>query len=161
MADSKLRSGKSGLNPSSTLICQSCASALLKFQKPKPGQHEQAAKGQRRIKTKSEKPLSEVSSRRALDTILRTRDRVFVLFYAAWCPFCIIFLPIFQHQVDMNPELFVSVRDDRETLSDPYGVEVFPTILFFEKGAPVKRLDGKLGVGLRSKDFTRFVSSCI
>ena len=158
MADSRSRSGRKALNRANKFTCQSCQTALPKFQKP--GQNGQSSKGSG-IKAKNEKPPREVSRRRALDKILKTRDRVFVLFYATWCPFCVTFLPIFQNQIDMNPELFVAVRDNGETLSDPYNVEVFPTVLFFEKEIAVKRLEGKLGVGLSSKDFTRFVSSCI
>ena len=41
-------------------------------------------------------------------------------------------------------------------MADKYSVEVIPTVLFFENGAVVKRLDGILGVGLSEKQLSEF-----
>jgi len=108
-----------------------------------------------------EPPQGPVKTRGELEKILKNRFRVFVLFYASWCPFCTVFLPTFQSQIEMNPELFVAVQDDEETLCDPYAVDIFPTVLFFEDGKLIKRLDGIRGRGIDGKSFSTFVTSCI
>ena len=52
------------------------------------------------------------------------------------------------------------IQDDRESVGDKYSVDVFPTVLFFEKGAVSKRLDGEPGMGLSEKQLADFVKSC-
>ncbi len=93
-----------------------------------------------------------------LREILKTIDKVFVLFYASWCPFCISFLPIFQKHAEEEGRHFVIMQDDQETIADQYSVKVYPTVLFFESGIVSNRLDGLLGVGLDEKQLVEFVS---
>jgi hypothetical protein len=45
-------------------------------------------------------------------------------------------------------------------MADSYSIEVFPTVLFFEKGAVAKRLDGARGAGLNEKQLANFIASC-
>jgi len=52
------------------------------------------------------------------------------------------------------------VIDDEERIADLYGIDVFPTLVLFEKGMIVKRLDGKPGLGLNETQIADFVSSC-
>jgi thiol-disulfide isomerase/thioredoxin len=101
-----------------------------------------------------------VSSDQDLREMLSARDHVIALFHASWCPFCVRFLPIFQKQAEKQGRRFVIVQDDQETIADPYSVTVYPTVLFFEKGAVSKRLDGVVGVGLDENQLARFVQSC-
>jgi len=93
-----------------------------------------------------------------LKEILKAIDKVFVLFYASWCPFCISFLPIFQKHAEGKSRHFVIVQDDQEIIADQYLVKVYPTVLFFENGIVSKRLDGVLGVGLDQSQLVEFVS---
>jgi thiol-disulfide isomerase/thioredoxin len=92
--------------------------------------------------------------------ILRATDRVIALYHASWCPFCVRFLPIFKKHAEKKELHFVIVQDDQETIADQYSVNVYPTVLFFEKGVVSKRLDGVLGVGLDEKQLAEFVSLC-
>jgi thioredoxin 1 len=92
-----------------------------------------------------------------LDKILKTNDRVIVLVYASWCPFCRKFLPIFQQYAQEEQHYFLCVQDDQESIGDKYSIDVFPTVLFFEKGSISKRLDGEPGVGLSEKQLAEFV----
>ena len=92
--------------------------------------------------------------------ILRATDRVIALFHASWCPFCIMFLPIFEKHAEGEGRHFVSVQDDQETIADQYSVKVYPTVLFFENGVVSKRLDGVSGVGLNEKQLTEFINLC-
>lgn len=94
------------------------------------------------------------------DEMLKTQDRVIVLIYASWCPFCIRFLPVFsRYSQEMTDHCFM-VKDDRETIADKYGVDVVPTILFFENRVVSKRLDGIMGVGLHEKQLAGFIHDC-
>jgi len=92
-----------------------------------------------------------------LDKILKTNDRVIALVYASWCPFCRNFLPIFQRHAQEEQPYFLCVQDDGESIGDKYSIDVFPTVLFFEKGSISKRLDGEPGVGLSEKQLVAFV----
>ena len=92
-----------------------------------------------------------------LDKLLKTNDRVIALVYASWCPFCKKFLPIFQQYAQEEQQYFLCVQDDEERIGDKYSIQIFPTVLFFEKGSISKRLDGKPGVGLSEKQLAEFV----
>jgi thiol-disulfide isomerase/thioredoxin len=92
-----------------------------------------------------------------LNKILKTNDRVIALVYASWCPFCRKFLPIFQQYAQEEQHYFLCVQDDGESIGDKYSIDVFPTVLFFEKGSISKRLDGEPGVGLSEKQLAEFI----
>ena len=92
-----------------------------------------------------------------LDKILKTNDRVIALVYASWCPFCRNFLPIFQQYAQKEQQYFLCVQDDGERIGINYSIDIFPTVLFFEKGSLSKRLDGERGVGLSEKQLVEFV----
>jgi thioredoxin 1 len=92
-----------------------------------------------------------------LDKILKTNDRVIALVYASWCPFCRKFLPIFQQYAQKEQQYFLCVQDDQESIGDKYSIDIFPTVLFFEKGSLSKRLDGEPGAGLSEKQLVKFI----
>jgi thiol-disulfide isomerase/thioredoxin len=99
-----------------------------------------------------------VNNEHDLKEILKVEDKVIALFYASWCPFSQRFLPIFQKHIEKEGRHFVMVQNDQETMVDQYSVKVYPTVLFFEKGIILKRLDGVLGVGLDEKQFIEWLS---
>jgi thioredoxin 1 len=101
-----------------------------------------------------------VNTNHDLTKILKATDRVIALFYASWCPFCVRFLPIFKNHAEEKGLHCVIVQDDQETIADQYSVKVYPTVLFFEKGGVLKRLDGLLGFGLDGNQLVEFVNSC-
>ncbi len=95
-----------------------------------------------------------------LDEILKTKDKVCVLFYASWCPYSQRFLPIFKNTAG-NKDCYARVEiNDDESLAEKYSVDVYPTLIFFEKGKISKRLDGSSGMGLREDQFTDFIGKC-
>jgi thioredoxin 1 len=101
-----------------------------------------------------------IKSDRDLTEILKHSDRVIALFYASWCPFCSRFLPVFQKRAAEAGRNWVLVQDDQETIADRYSIRIFPTVLFFEKGAVARRLDGAPGVGLDEGQLAEFVDLC-
>ncbi len=102
----------------------------------------------------------QIQSETELNQLLAAHDRVAVLIGATWCPFCREFFPIFDQHSELNANVFTCVLlDDQEILADKYAVPVVPTVLYFEKGKIVKRLDGVLGVGLHQKQLQSFMKS--
>ena len=101
-----------------------------------------------------------VNNEQDLNKVLKNKDKVVALVYASWCPFCRNFLPVFEKYVSGKGFDFVRVQDDQESMGDKYFVDIFPTVLYFEKGKVAKRLDGQPGVGLSEKQLADFVTSC-
>jgi thiol-disulfide isomerase/thioredoxin len=102
-----------------------------------------------------------IKERRDLADLLKTKDGVFVLFYASWCPFSMGFLSVYEKHAE-GPEgrFYRMTLDGNEDLFDEYAIEVYPTVLFFKNGKVDKRLDGKHLAGLREKQLTGLIDSC-
>ena len=73
-----------------------------------------------------------------------------VLFHSTWCPFCRTFRPIFQGATQHSPlePIEVVIDDEASPLWTEYSIEIVPTVLFFDKGRVVHRLDGRPGMGI-------------
>ncbi|HBF37783.1 MAG TPA: hypothetical protein DDW50_10720 [Firmicutes bacterium] len=103
-----------------------------------------------------------VENIREFQEIIEGSPKVVALVYASWCPYCVRFLPVFE-RASMNNEAireeFFFFQDDQEIMADEYTVDVIPTVLVFENGQLIKRLDGQLGVGLNEKQLTAFLKS--
>ena len=108
---------------------------------------------------KGQCPRVETETGAELEEALKGKDRVVVLFYASWCPFCLRFLPLFERRVDETLD-FLLVQDDQERLLERYAVKVVPTVLLFEKGKVSQRLDGTPGVGLDEGQLSAFIAAC-
>ncbi len=105
--------------------------------------------------------MEPITKESDLDKALAGMNEAFVLFYASWCPFSRRFLPVFEDHVRHNKLNALRVMvDDLDSVTDKYSIEVFPTVLFFEKGKVSKRLDGAHGEGLDEGDLMGFVSVC-
>ena len=94
-----------------------------------------------------------------LEAALQRKERVIALVHVSWCPFCRKAVPVFKNLAEGDHH-FLLVTDDEEHVADLYGIDVFPTLILFEKGMIVKRLDGKPGIGLNDKQISDFVQSC-
>ncbi len=96
-----------------------------------------------------------------LKTALATGDPLFVLFYAAWCPFSRQFLPVYDKHAEGREAHFIRIAlDGNEDVFEEFAIDVYPTVLFFEEGRVSKRLDGKHFVGLTEKQLVKLVESC-
>ena len=102
---------------------------------------------------------ASVDNLRDLEQALKEKDRVIAMVYASWCPFCRRVLPVFEKQVNEAERHLLLVTDDEEHVADLYGIDVFPTLILFEKGVIAKRLDGKPGIGLADKQINDFIQS--
>ena len=96
-----------------------------------------------------------------LEAAIASRDRLMVLFYASWCPFSQAFLETYRkHAAAGDPCYARILADTGDPLAVKYGIEVFPTILFFAKGKLVRRLDGVYHRGLSRDQLEDFVRRC-
>jgi thiol-disulfide isomerase/thioredoxin len=95
-----------------------------------------------------------------LEEALKNNGKVFVLFYASWCPFSKKFLPVYERYAKNSrlPCIRV-VADDKFDLCIKYEIEVFPTVLLFENGAVAERLDGEPGAGLEERQLRKMLSA--
>jgi thioredoxin 1 len=105
----------------------------------------------------SDNKIVLIDNEHDLDKILKTNDSVIALVYVSWCPFCKKFLPIFQQYAQKEQQYFLCIQDDGESIGDKYSIDIFPTVLLFEKGSISKRLDGEPGMGLSEKQLAEFV----
>jgi thioredoxin-like negative regulator of GroEL len=95
-----------------------------------------------------------------LQQTLNDHDHVIAMVYVSWCPFCRKALPVFEKQAMTEQRHLLLVADDEERIADLYDIDIFPTLILFDKGRAVKRLDGKPGVGLSDKQIKDFIKSC-
>ena len=96
-----------------------------------------------------------------LDAAVKSRDKLMVLFYASWCPFSQAFLKTYlAHAAAGDPCYARIIVDDGDPLVETYAISVFPTVLFFEKGRLVHRLDGAYHRGLSQGQLEDFARRC-
>ncbi len=96
-----------------------------------------------------------------LAAAIASRDKLMVLFYASWCPFSQAFLSTYrEHAAAGDPCYARIVVDDDHPLTEKYDIQVFPTVLFFEKGQLVRRLDGIYHRGLSQAQLEDFARRC-
>jgi len=83
---------------------------------------------------------------------INRKEKAVVLFYATWCPHSQRFLPIFEEYSRTNPtECLKVIVDDEPDICEEYGIEYYPTVIMFQEGKVLKRLDAEPGVGLNKK----------
>ncbi len=73
--------------------------------------------------------MGRFDSESDIEEILRSKDRVFVLFYEDWCPFCQRFLPVFDKFARGKRHKCARVAlNDEHSLYEKYSVDVVPTV---------------------------------
>jgi len=103
---------------------------------------------------------TEVRSDAELQACSRPIERLFVLFYASWCPYSRMFLPIFERFTKTHEGSCLRVQiDSEQELWEKYEIDVVPTVLFFCYGSVVARLDGVPGEGLTEVQLQEFAKS--
>lgn len=88
--------------------------------------------------------------------VLEAHGPVLALFYAAWCPFCRAYLPVYrQAEAPGVRRVEVDLSDEGNPLWEAYDVRVVPTLILYEGGEVVDRVDGRPLRGLREEDIDR------
>jgi thioredoxin 1 len=98
--------------------------------------------------------MIEVDNKEDLNGILQKTEKVLVLFYASWCPYCTRFVPVFDEKIrdfKNGNVIHVLLNDYDNPLWDDYEINAVPTVLFFEQGKVSKRLDARFGAGLKEE----------
>jgi thioredoxin 1 len=104
----------------------------------------------------------DVENKNEFRKVLGAHERVCVLFFASWCPYSRRFLPEFEKTAELYAKKFSSVKvDDQDDLCDEYSISVYPTVIFFDKGKVLDRVDGVLGVGIDVSRFSNSAEKCI
>jgi thiol-disulfide isomerase/thioredoxin len=90
---------------------------------------------------------------------LSQADRVVMLYHADWCPFSRIFLPVFEAAGPESSVPFAraDLRHPLDPRWDDQGVRVVPTLVYYEKGEELERVDGVRGHGLDRHDMEAFL----
>jgi len=97
----------------------------------------------------------------ALEEAIRSRDRLFVLFYASWCPFSMAFLSQYLEHAGSGEPCYVRIlSNDTDDHVRKYGIDVYPTVPYFENGNLVRRLDGRYLAGISRKALEKFAAEC-
>jgi len=95
-----------------------------------------------------------------LEKEVKQHKSVLVLFCASWCPFCQNFFSTFDELAAKNgfdKTLRIYIDDDDNQLWEEYSIESVPTVILFEQGRVSRRLDSRLGWGLREKPFSKWL----
>jgi thioredoxin 1 len=95
------------------------------------------------------------------DKMLKDNKGVLVLFYASWCPYSRMFLPVFEKMAKGKEGTFCRVlADEMDGCEEKYSIDVFPTVIYFENGKVANRLDGTHGQGLDESQLVKMAGSC-
>jgi thioredoxin 1 len=104
--------------------------------------------------------MIEVSNERDLESHLQNNKRVLALFYTSWCPYCRIFLSIFDRNASkrgFNLVLRVRVDNYNNPIWDKYSIDAVPTVLLFYMGKVCRRLNGRFGSGLSERELKEWL----
>jgi thioredoxin 1 len=105
--------------------------------------------------------MLKVYTQQVLDSELKKNKKVLALFYSAWCPYCVRFVPTFDKTVAImgfEKVIHVLLDDFDSPLWDEYDIPAVPTVVLFEDGKVCKRLNGQLGSGLSVESFKTWIS---
>ena len=95
-----------------------------------------------------------------IDAVLFKTNRVLVMFYAEWCPFCQKFKPMFESLPCLRDSKSnakfraygAMLNDDGNPLWDRFSINSVPTLVAFDEGRVVARRDARMGIGLTKSD---------
>ena len=109
---------------------------------------------------KENQQMIEVTDEADLEKQLNSNIRVLALFYASWCPFCRSFVSIFnKHGQDPCNMAYIKVKidEDENPMWETYDLVAVPSLILFDHGQLLKRLDCELGAGLSEQQFTKWL----
>ncbi len=102
----------------------------------------------------------KIATKKDFDAEIGKTSGSITLFYSAWCPFCLSFLPAFEALAGKREGFIKVCTDDLPELEDAFSIEVVPTVLCFRNGKVTARLDGELGRGLNAGSLASFAAAC-
>jgi len=104
--------------------------------------------------------IPEVQTETDLLAATEPLEATYVLFYAEWCPFSRMFLPVFNQFGQTHTGSYLRVLlEDNDELWEKYCIKVVPTVLFFQHDVVAARLDGTSGRGLTGQELQKFIAT--
>src|SRR5512146_1803072 len=100
--------------------------------------------------------LIEVDDEENLNKQIEANPKTLALFYASWCPLCRSFMSTFNRQAEKDKSVFfmkVRIDEDENPLWETYSLDSVPSIILFENGQVLRRLDCERGIGLSENQF--------
>jgi thiol-disulfide isomerase/thioredoxin len=99
-----------------------------------------------------------VKTEQDFEDVLGSGKKIFVLFFASWCPYCSKFRPVFEKHAG-DGSFYRLDSGGLESLEERYSIDVVPTVLCFKNGDVFSRLDGVPGKGLNEKQLVGFIKA--
>lgn len=91
---------------------------------------------------------------------LNARERALVLFDADWCPFARRFRPLFEAaEPDAIVPLVRAALSPSDRRWSEFGIDVVPTLVYYEHGEELERIDGVEGIGLSRADLDEMMET--
>jgi thiol-disulfide isomerase/thioredoxin len=95
-----------------------------------------------------------------IDAILTKTNKLLLMFYADWCPFCQKFKPMFESlpcftdsQSNVKYRAYgATLNDNDNPLWERFSINSVPTLVAFDKARVVARRDARMGIGLTKSD---------
>lgn len=95
----------------------------------------------------------------ALQGLLDRGEDAIVMFYADWCGYSRAFTPTFEDRADdlPLPAAAANISSEQDPRWSTRKINTVPTLVAYEDGEEVARVDGRPGVGLKAEDLDRLV----
>ncbi len=77
------------------------------------------------------------------------------LYNATWCPFCRVFAPEFKRQLPEGEEYLLDDMED--PLWVDLEIEVVPTVIGYEDGKEISRIEAKPHIGIDFDEFGNWI----
>lgn len=91
--------------------------------------------------------------------VLKSDQKIMVLFYATWCPYCSNFKPTFESsKIDSIKQMSSIIDEDENPLWDRFNIQAVPTIIAFQNGKIISRKDSKKNIGLTKSDMDSIIT---
>ncbi len=79
----------------------------------------------------------------------------YTLYHATWCPFCRGFAPEFRRNLPEGEEYLLDDMED--PLWVELGIEVVPTVIGYDDGKEVRRIEAKPHIGIEPNEFKDWI----
>ena len=91
--------------------------------------------------------------------VLKSNNKIIVLFYATWCPYCSNFKPTFESAKTDAVKMGAIIDEDENPLWDKFQIEAVPTMIAFQNGRIIARKDAKKNIGLTKSDMDLIINN--